>query len=107
MTARVYHAELWGTRDEKYATLLNDDITTTGWMPSAPTSPYRFFVPRDERWRSESERGWRIWRSIFAVGSSVRTGSIRWRQTAQPMIATRTGRSADDKVRGALIDVPV
>jgi len=31
--ATVYHAELWGPREEKYATLLASDLESTAWTP--------------------------------------------------------------------------
>ena len=58
--AKVYHAEPWGPRERKYAALFATDITTSQWTELTPTSPYYFFVPRDERRRREYERGWKI-----------------------------------------------
>ncbi len=45
--AKVYHAELWGTRDKKYETLFNIDIDSTTWKLATPQTPFYFFTPRD------------------------------------------------------------
>ncbi len=46
--ARVYYAELWGLREDKYRWLLRNDIETTKWEELKPSSPFYFFVPRKE-----------------------------------------------------------
>lgn len=53
--ARVFHAERWGTRDAKYEWLRANDVQGTQWTPVKPTSPYYFFVPKDESLRQEYE----------------------------------------------------
>ncbi|MFQ5851957.1 MAG: type ISP restriction/modification enzyme [Candidatus Binatia bacterium] len=45
---KVCHAELWGLRDEKYASLEINDIATSEWTVIHPKSPFYLFVPRDE-----------------------------------------------------------
>jgi len=57
---KVFHAELWGTRAKKYAELLDNDVSTTGWTELRPQSPFYFFAPREERHRSEYQTGWKI-----------------------------------------------
>ena len=58
--ARVYHADLWGLRREKYAALNAADVSDTGWQEIAPQSPSYLFRPFDyEGWR-EYERGWKV-----------------------------------------------
>ena len=46
--ARVRHAEVWGTREHKYAWLEGHDIAGTDWQEVRPKSPLYLFVPRDE-----------------------------------------------------------
>ncbi|MDD2772099.1 MAG: N-6 DNA methylase [Elusimicrobiales bacterium] len=58
--AQVYHAELYGPRAAKYAALAERDCASTKWKKLKPTSPFYFFVPRDESFREEYERGWKI-----------------------------------------------
>lgn len=45
--ARVYHAELWGAREAKYAWLEAHDVTTTAWQEIQPQTPFYLFVPQD------------------------------------------------------------
>ncbi|MGA2031165.1 MAG: type ISP restriction/modification enzyme [Thermoguttaceae bacterium] len=58
--ATVFHADLWGTREEKYDRLLDCDLATVSWKELTPTTPYYFFVPRNERHRREYEHGWKV-----------------------------------------------
>jgi len=46
--AKVYHADLWGPREEKYAWLSEHDWETTNWQKARPHSEFYLFVPRDE-----------------------------------------------------------
>ncbi|MGH9381925.1 MAG: type ISP restriction/modification enzyme [Thermoanaerobaculia bacterium] len=46
--ASVLHAELWGTREDKYAWLDAHDIKDTGWTELQPNRDFQLFVPRDE-----------------------------------------------------------
>lgn len=43
---RIFHADLWGERSEKYARLEQDDVATTEWTEVRPTAPHFFFVPK-------------------------------------------------------------
>ncbi len=63
---KVYHSELWGLREKKYDWLLKNDIKTTKHKKLNPTSPYYFFVPREEKWRKIYERFYKI-ADIFPV----------------------------------------
>ena len=47
-SARVYHAELWGSREDKYDWLETNSIDTTPWKELTPISPNYRFVPYDE-----------------------------------------------------------
>ncbi|MCK9367417.1 MAG: hypothetical protein M0P72_09765 [Metallibacterium scheffleri] len=58
--ARVFHADLHGTRAVKYASLDASDIDNTEWREIAPSSPSYYFVPEDGALREEYERGWKI-----------------------------------------------
>ena len=46
-TARVHHAERYGTRGSKYAWLDDHDRGSTQWRQLNPVSPSYLFVPRD------------------------------------------------------------
>ncbi len=58
--AQVYHAELYGTRESKYAELAENDLNTTKWKTLQPQTPFYLFAFQDERVRAEYEKGWKI-----------------------------------------------
>lgn len=58
--AQVYHADLYGTRESKYAGLAEYDVSTTSWQPLKPQAPFYLFVPQDEIVRAEYEQEWKI-----------------------------------------------
>ncbi|MCL0072354.1 N-6 DNA methylase [Thermodesulfovibrionales bacterium] len=62
----VYHSEIWGLREDKGKWLLKNDIKTTKWEKLSPTSPYYFFVPREEKGREIYEKYWKV-TDIFPV----------------------------------------
>ncbi|MFP4057194.1 MAG: type ISP restriction/modification enzyme [Candidatus Brocadiia bacterium] len=53
MTAKVFHAHLWGTREHKYAVLRESSIAETDWTELQPQSPFYLFVPRDTSFQDE------------------------------------------------------
>ena len=68
-TAQVFHADLYGSRDSKYATLAEQDITTTQWHPIQPKSPAYLFAQQDALLMSEYELGFKL-QDIFSTSSS-------------------------------------
>ncbi len=63
---KVYHSEIWGLREGKYEWLLGNGMKTTTWKKLNPTSPYYFFVPREEKGREIYEKYWKV-TDIFPV----------------------------------------
>jgi predicted helicase len=63
---KVYHSEMWGLRQLKYDCLLKSDIKTIKWKKLNPTSPYYFFVVREEKGREVYEKFWKI-TDVFPV----------------------------------------
>jgi predicted helicase len=45
----VYHSEIWGLREYKYSTLLENNIKTTKWKRLSPKSEFYLFIPREEK----------------------------------------------------------
>ncbi len=43
--ARIFHADLYGLRKDKYDFLNAHDVSTTGWRELSPQSPLYLFVP--------------------------------------------------------------
>lgn len=59
-SAQVYRADLYGTRESKYAGLAENDVSTTHWQTLKPQAPYYLFMPQDDTVRAEYEQGWKI-----------------------------------------------
>ena len=57
---RVYHAELWGNREDKYSWLEANSIDTTAWQELTPQSPNYLFVPYSKSINEEYERYWKL-----------------------------------------------
>jgi predicted helicase len=67
--AKIHYTDMWGIRDVKYQALFEAEINTVGWMELVPTSPFYFFVPREEKLRPEYEKGWKV-TEILPINSS-------------------------------------
>ena len=59
-TAKVFYADLWGLREDKYKWLLRNALTTTEWGEVKPKSPFYFFVPIKGTYWDEYEKYWKI-----------------------------------------------
>jgi hypothetical protein len=57
---KMRHADLWGSREDKYKYLFEADISTTQWKTIEPESPQYLFVPQDSRLRLEYEVWWSL-----------------------------------------------
>ena len=80
--AKVYYADMWGSREEKYNLLSETDVQSTEWCEPQPTSPYYLFVPQAADYSTEYEVGWKI-TDIFQTNSvGIATGrdklTIHW-----------------------------
>ncbi len=69
VSAKVYYADMWGSREEKYSILSATDVQSTAWCELQPTSPYYLFVPQETDYSAEYESGWKI-TDIFQAGST-------------------------------------
>ena len=58
--AKVYYADMWGSREEKYDILSDTDVQVTEWCELQPTSPYYLFVPQAVDQKAAYEMGWEI-----------------------------------------------
>ena len=65
---RVYHSEIWGTKEQKYTWLLSHDKKTTKWEEIHPHSPFYMFVPMKEKLEEIYHRFWKL-TDIFPVNS--------------------------------------
>ncbi len=66
--ARVWHADLWGTREAKETTLWAESVDTVQWQQITPASPSYLFVPHDSALMEEYHRAWSI-ADMFPVNS--------------------------------------
>ncbi|RKU17173.1 hypothetical protein C6501_04540 [Candidatus Poribacteria bacterium] len=72
--AKVYYADMWGDRKEKYSKLSENDVQSMESCALQPTSPYYLFVPQATDYGAEYELGWKI-TDIFDIGSvGIATG---------------------------------
>ncbi len=65
---RIFHSELWGKREEKYARLTKEGRNSISWQEIKPKPGFYFFVPRDENLLEQYERYPKI-TDIFPVHS--------------------------------------
>ncbi|MHB8596748.1 MAG: type ISP restriction/modification enzyme [Ktedonobacteraceae bacterium] len=64
----VSYADLWGSRESKYAWLQSHDVDTTAWQELTPRTPTYFFVPQGRSLSEEYDRGWKV-TTIMPVNS--------------------------------------
>ena len=58
--AKVYYADMWGSREEKYRVLSASDVLSTDWAELHPSSPLYLFVPQRTEHKAEYEEGWPV-----------------------------------------------
>jgi predicted helicase len=63
---KVYYADLWGLREDKYFWLDRHTVDNVEWQEAKPVSPYYFFIPKDTSLEEEYEKFWKI-TDIFGV----------------------------------------
>jgi predicted helicase len=44
---KVFHSELWGLRENKYESLVENDFKSIAWKGVSPKSEFYFFIPQD------------------------------------------------------------
>ncbi|MBU2610506.1 MAG: N-6 DNA methylase, partial [Chloroflexi bacterium] len=68
-TSEVYHASLWGLRDEKYAFLQASDVAQVAWTELQPEKPFYLFIPQNVNTLAEYKQGWKV-TEIFVINST-------------------------------------
>ncbi|MGU9963820.1 MAG: type ISP restriction/modification enzyme [Candidatus Halichondribacter symbioticus] len=58
--AKVFHADLWGTREEKFKSLNAENLDSGLFKKITPCSPYYFFTPKNYDMLKEYEKGFNI-----------------------------------------------
>ena len=67
-SVKVYHADLWGTRTQKYEQLFEQDAAVTDWVQLNPQSPFYLFTPQNVDLLAEYTQGWKV-TDIFSTNS--------------------------------------
>ncbi|MGP8050490.1 MAG: type ISP restriction/modification enzyme [Desulfobaccales bacterium] len=57
---KIFHADLWGKRQDKYRACLEMDFDQASWAEIRPQSPFYLFIPQDVSLRADYEKGWKI-----------------------------------------------
>ncbi len=71
--ARLWYADMWGPRGQKYAALSESDVANTNWQELSPIAPHFFFIPKDFARIEEYQAGTSI-RQVFTVnGTGIKT----------------------------------
>ena len=66
--AKLYHAELYGKRKEKYNFLYQHTLDSIEWKELDPQEPFYLFIPQDENLRAEYDKGYSI-KDMFRISS--------------------------------------
>lgn len=72
-SSRLRYAESWGSRDEKYAYLLNQNLSNTVWQFPKSTAPQYFFIPKDFSFDDEIKPLWPIDTIFLNSGMGLKT----------------------------------
>ena len=72
--AKVYYADMWGSRTEKYHSLLASDVQHTEWTELQPTSPLYLFVPQATEHEKEYKGGWALTDIFQTYATGIVTG---------------------------------
>jgi predicted helicase len=72
--AKVYHADLWGKRAEKYRGLVEEDVETVTWEELEPQKPFYLFIPQETDLLAEYEQGQKISEIMPLNSMGVTTG---------------------------------
>jgi type I restriction-modification system DNA methylase subunit len=104
---KVYYADLWGLRNEKYEYLFENDVESIDWQELEPKGPYYFFVPKDFALQEEYERFWKVTKIFKEWSSGVKTHRDHFvvgftKEEIIGRLKVFTGDLPDEKVSEAL-----
>jgi predicted helicase len=72
--AKIFYADLWGLREDKYRYLFDNDAKSTEWQELTPIRPYYFFIPKDLSLQSEYDKFFKVTDIFKEYSSGVETG---------------------------------
>lgn len=67
--ADVYYHDVYGTRENKYTVLENNNLSSIKWKKLEPDAPFYFFVPKDFSAQKEYENGFKI-NELMKIGNT-------------------------------------
>jgi predicted helicase len=94
---RVYYADLWGERDEKYQYLLKNSTDSTTWKQIKPKKPYYFFVPKDFALKEKYDGFWKITKIFKKSQIGLMTGQDKFFIDSNPKMLKNRILSLFDK----------
>lgn len=102
--AVVKYCDLWGLREHKFATLLDEDFEKTNWLTLSPKEPNWFFVPKDTGVDEEYAEYKKITDILVHYNSGIQTGrddlSIQFgKEEINNVIADFRSKSEDELQR--------
>ena len=85
---KIFHADLWGKRQDKYRACMEMDFDEAPWVEIQPQSPFYLFIPQDESVRAEYEQGWKITDIFFqnAVGICSKKDNVVFQYTKDELL---------------------
>jgi predicted helicase len=100
--AKVYHADVWGTREEKYKLLLETDVASTTWTELQVEGPNYFFVPRKVEHLQEYQNAWSLGDIFTQKATGFVTGDDHWliafdRQRVADVISSLASQEISDE----------
>ncbi|MFX0134848.1 MAG: type ISP restriction/modification enzyme [Candidatus Hodarchaeota archaeon] len=66
---RIFHVDVWGSREDKFNWLKNQNIDTINWNTLSPISPFYLFVPQQKDLWKEYQTGIKL-TDIFKIYSA-------------------------------------
>lgn len=72
---RVFRADLFGARPDKYGALDASDLGSTQWHEMKPVAPVYLFIPQDAELLAEYESGWSL-REVFSPNGDPAPGIV-------------------------------
>lgn len=66
--ATLYHYDLYGKRSDKTNFLYENALDSIAWATLQPKSPFYLFIPQNEQFRDEYNKGWSV-KEIFKLSS--------------------------------------
>jgi hypothetical protein len=85
---KVFHADLWGKRQDKYRACMEMDLDNVEWCQVLPHSPFYLLIPQDEASRAAYEQGWKV-TDIFhqkAVGICSKKDDVVFQYTKDELL---------------------